>query len=66
MTGIREGTRLSALLSRFIFQGYGLGDGVEKGLQNKIIINPANCVLRLTSLSGHISILFHRVESHQD
>lgn len=60
MTGIRAGTRLSTAPSQLIFQGYRLPDGVGKGLQNKIIINPANCVLRLTSLSGYISILFHR------
>lgn len=59
MACITAGTRLSAMLSQFIFQGYGLPDGVEKGLQNKIIINPANGGLRLTSLSGYISILFH-------
>lgn len=55
------GTRLAEVLFQFIFQGYRLHNGVKKGPPNKIIINPENCVLRVTSLSGFISILFHSV-----
>ncbi len=61
MICIRAGKRLSVMPFQLTFQGYRLCDGVKKGLQNKIIINPACCVLRLTSLSGYISILSHSI-----
>lgn len=61
MIRISAGTRLSVMLFQFTIQGYGLHDGVKKGLENKIIINPARCVLPLTSLSGYISILSHSI-----
>lgn len=52
MTHVKAATRLSVMLFQFTFQGYRLCDCVKKGLQNKIIINPTSCVLRLTSISG--------------
>ena len=44
MIGVGAATRLSVMLFQFTFQGYRLNDGVKKGPQTKIIINPTSCV----------------------